>query len=104
MEKKKRFKLCLRVSLAAYACALVVCGIVRLDPVWEDTLAALFLVFVLVGAAASGIAGRYSDYREEISPEELEELQNMLCELKRMCQETAPDEQKEQTQTAANRS
>lgn len=103
MDKRRRFKLCLRVSLAAYACALVVCGVVWLDPLWEDTLAALFLVLVLVGAAASGIAGRYSDYREEISPEELEELQNMLCELKRMYQETVPDEQKEQPQTAGNR-
>lgn len=86
MERKKHFEFYVRISIAAYLAAIAVCIIASLNPLWGDGLAVLFLVFVLLGALASGIAGEYSDYYEELSREDLEELQRLVWEYKSLNQ------------------
>lgn len=86
-EKKRRYELFLRLSFIAYGCAFAVCMLAGIEPAWEKALAGVFLTFVLLGAAASGIAGEYSDFREVLSPKELEELEKMIREMKELNQE-----------------
>lgn len=86
MERKKHFKFYVRISATAYIAAFAVCVIASFVPLWRDGLAAAFLVFVLFGALASGIAGEYSDYYEELSREDLEELQRLVWEYKSLNQ------------------